>query len=468
MTSSFQSLPSVDRLLLSQELGGAITELGRETVKQAVRDELEERRQQIASGGNELAEASLLEAIQQRAYSSVAPSLKQVINATGVIIHTNLGRAPLSDATVEAMATVGRSYSNLEFDLESGGRGSRYDHLEQLLVRVTGAEAAMAVNNNAAALLLALSALCQGREVLISRGQLIEIGGGFRVPDVMAQSGAKLVEVGTTNRTRLSDYSAVINENTAALMRVHESNFRVIGFTESVGIEELASLAQERGVLAMDDLGSGCLIDPRPFGLVSEPMPQASLRAGADLVFFSGDKLLGGPQAGIIAGSKDLIATLRRHPLARVLRLDKTSIAGLNATLLHYVKGEATREVPVWRMIAMPIEEMDQRASRWAHEIGSGSHVVDGVSMIGGGSLPGESLPTRLLSIPVSDRSADDFARALRGNKTPVVGRIDHDELCFDPRTVDRRQDETLIDALQKVLRGERQPAVRLSRFTPE
>ena len=283
-----------------------------------------------------------------------------MINATGVIIHTNLGRAPLSDATIEAMAAVGRSYSNLEFDLDSGGRGSRYDHLEQLLVRVTGAEAAMAVNNNAAALLLALSALCQGREVVISRGQLVEIGGGFRVPDVMAQSGAHLVEVGTTNRTRLADYSAAIGENTAALMRVHESNFRVIGFTESVSIDELAPLARERGVLSMDDLGSGCLLDPRPYGLAAEPTPQASLRAGADLVLFSGDKLLGGPQAGIIVGRKDLIATLRRHPLARALRLDKTSIAGLNATLLHYVKGEATREVPVWRMISMPLEDIER------------------------------------------------------------------------------------------------------------
>ena len=451
MTNSFESLPSVDRLLLSEELGSAIAELGRDTVKQAVRDELDARRKQIANGGDKAGGAGLLEAVQQRAYASVAPSLRRVINATGVIIHTNLGRAPLSDATIEAMATAGRSYSNLEFDLESGARGSRYDHLEQLLVRVTGAEATMAVNNNAAALLLALSALCQGREVVISRGQLIEIGGGFRVPDVMSQSGAHLVEVGTTNRTRLADYSAALGENTAALMRVHESNFRVIGFTESVSIDALAPLAKERGVLAMDDLGSGCLLDPRPHGLAAEPMPQASLRAGADLVFFSGDKLLGGPQAGIIAGRKDLIATLRRHPLARALRLDKTSIAGLNATLLHYVKGEATREVPVWRMIAMLLPDIDRRASAWSGEIGAGSHVVDGVSMVGGGSLPGESLPSRLLSIPVAGR-ADDLARALRTGKTPVVGRIDHDELLFDPRTVDPREDVELIEAVRQVL----------------
>jgi L-seryl-tRNA(Ser) seleniumtransferase len=318
---------------------------------------------------------------------------------------------------------------------------------------VTGAEAAIAVNNNAAAVLLALSALCQSREVIISRGQLVEIGGGFRVPDVMAQSGAHLVEVGTTNRTRLADYSAAIGENTAALMRVHESNFRVIGFTESVSIDELAPLARDGAVLSIDDLGSGCLLDPRPYGLAAEPTPQGSLRAGADLVLFSGDKLLGGPQAGIIVGRKDLIATLRRHPLARALRLDKTSIAGLNATLLHYVKGEATREVPVWRMISTPLADIDQRASRWASEIGSGSHVVDGVSMVGGGSLPGESLPTRLLSIPASSGSADDLARALRGSKTPVIGRIDHNELCFDPRTVDPRQDEALIEALRTVLR---------------
>ena len=454
MTNSFRSLPSVDHLLLSEELGGAIAELGRDTVKQAVRDELEARRKQIVNGGDEPSGAVLLEAVQRRVYASVAPSLKQVINATGVIIHTNLGRAPLSDATIEAMASAARSYSNLEFDLESGARGSRYDHLERLLVRVTGAEAAMAVNNNAAALLLALSALCQGREVVISRGQLIEIGGGFRVPDVMVQSGAHLVEVGTTNRTRLADYSAAISENTAALMRVHESNFRVIGFTESVSIDELAPLARERGVLSMDDLGSGCLLDPRPYGLAAEPMPKASLHAGTDLVFFSGDKLLGGPQAGIIAGRKDLIATLRRHPLARALRLDKTSIAGLNATLLHYVKGEAMREVPVWRMISMPLSDIDLRASRWASEIGGGGHVVDGVSMVGGGSLPGESLPTRLLSIPASGRTADDLSRDLRAGKTPVVGRIDHNELRFDPRTVDPREDEALIEALRMAITG--------------
>ena len=454
MTNSFQSLPSVDRLLLSEALKSAIAELGRETVKRAVRDELEVRRQQIGNGDGERAGAALLEAINRRAYASVEPSLKPVINATGVIIHTNLGRAPLSDATIEAMATAGRFYSNLEFDLESGARGSRYDHLEELLVRVTGAEAAMAVNNNAAALLLALSALCQGREVVISRGQLVEIGGGFRVPDVMAQSGAHLVEVGTTNRTRLTDYGAAIGENTAALMRVHESNFRVIGFTESVSIDDLAALARERGVLSLDDLGSGCLIDPRPYGLAPEPTPQSSLRAGADLVLFSGDKLLGGPQAGIIVGRTDLITVLRRHPLARALRLDKTSIAGLNATLLHYVKGEATREVPVWRMIASPLAELDERAAHWAREIGSGSHVVDGESMVGGGSLPGESLPTRLLSIPVLGRSADDLARALRAGTTPVVGRIDHDELRFDPRTVDPRQDDALIEALRAITSG--------------
>jgi L-seryl-tRNA(Ser) seleniumtransferase len=451
MTNDFRSLPSVERLLAAEELSGVISELGRETVKQAVRDELDSRRKQIINGGDG-AGSEILDAVRQLAYASVAPSLKHVINATGVIIHTNLGRAPLSDATIEAMASAGRSYSNLEFDLEAGTRGSRYDHLEQLLIRITGAEAAMAVNNNAAALLLGLSALCQGREVVISRGQLIEIGGGFRVPDVMSQSGAHLVEVGTTNRTRLADYSAGISETTAALMRVHESNFRVIGFTESVAIDELAALAHERGVLAMDDLGSGCLIDPRPYGLAAEPMPQASLAAGADLVFFSGDKLLGGPQAGIIAGRKDLVATLRRHPLALALRLDKTSIAGLNATLLHYLKGEATREVPVWRMISMPLADIEVRASRWSEKLGNAGHVIDGQSMVGGGSLPGESLPTRLLSVAVPGRSADDLARALRAGPTPVVGRIDHDELCLDPRTVDPREDEALLAALRQAI----------------
>jgi len=374
-----------------------------------------------------------------------------VINATGVIIHTSLGRAPLSDEAIAAITTANQGYSNLEFDLDTGRRGSRYAHVDDLVCRVTGAEAAMAVNNNASALLLVLMALCHGRGVVISRGQLVEIGGGFRLPDVMSQSGARLVEVGTTNRTYIADYERAIEPDaTVALMRVHSSNFRVIGFVAAPELGEIASLAHANGLMMIDDIGSGCLIDTRQFGLLEEPTPQDSLRTGSDLVLFSGDKLLGGPQAGIIAGRRDLIETLRRHPLARALRMDKGSIAGLNATLSHYYRGEALNKVPVWRMLSMPLEALDERARHLAQAIGSGATVVDGRSMIGGGSLPEESLASRLVALHSADVEA--LAKRLRTSATPVVGRIEHDALLLDPRTVQPGEDEALVATVRAAL----------------
>jgi L-seryl-tRNA(Ser) seleniumtransferase len=450
MTNQYRRLPSVDRVLADEALQRATVEVGTAAATEAVRAELAERRDALRNGGADTSLAAIAEAAAERAYASLRASLRPVINATGVIIHTNLGRAPLSDAAIAAMSAVGRGYSNLEFDLEAGERGSRYEHVEALLCRVTGAEAAIAVNNNAAALLLVLSALAQDREVVISRGQLVEIGGGFRIPEVMAQSGARLVEVGTTNRTYARDYEAAIGEETAALMRVHSSNFRVTGFVASAQLEELAALAHSRGLLLLDDLGSGCLLDTRPYGIEAEPTPQDSLRAGADLVMFSGDKLLGGPQAGIVVGKQDLIATLRRHPLARALRMDKASIAGLNATLLHYARGEAEREVPVWRMIAAPLSEMNARARRLARLIGEGATVVDGRSMIGGGSLPEESLATKLVALPAASGAAvEALAQRLRRGDPPVVGRIEDNRLLLDPRTVPSRDDATLVRAVK-------------------
>jgi L-seryl-tRNA(Ser) seleniumtransferase len=454
VTNRYRRLPSVDRLLQDEVLRRVAAELGAASAADAARAELAQRRSDLAVADGDVSIEEIVAAAAQRAYAGLQSSLRRVINATGVIIHTNLGRAPLSDATIAAMSEAGRGYSNLEFDLDAGERGSRYDHLENLICRVTGAEAAIAVNNNAAALLLTLSALATGREVVISRGQLVEIGGGFRIPDVMAQSGATLVEVGTTNRTYARDYEAAIGEATVAVMRVHASNFRVIGFVASAGLEELAGLAHERGLLLLDDLGSGCLLDTRAYGLAPEPTPQASLAAGADLVLFSGDKLLGGPQAGIIAGRRDLIAQLRRHPLARALRLDKATIAGLNATLLHYLKGEAEREVPVWRMIATPVAELNERALGWAKGVSSKSEVVDGRSMIGGGSLPEESLPSRLLAIATADGGAlESLARGLRRGPTPVIGRVEHGRLLLDPRTVDPRDDDELVALLNEALK---------------
>ncbi len=453
MVAPFRSLPSVDRVLQDERARRAAAELGAGAVTRAARDELTYRRAAIAAGEPPAALDAVVEGALRRAYSALSASLKPVINATGVIIHTNLGRAPLSDDAIAAMQAVSRGYSNLEFELETGERGSRHEHIESLLRRATGAEAAMAVNNNASALLLALSALAQGREVVISRGQLVEIGGGFRIPDVMRQSGARLVEVGTTNRTYLRDYEAAIGEDTAALMRVHSSNFKVSGFTSTVEVADLARLAHGRGLLMIDDLGSGCLLDTSRYGLAKEPSPQDSLAAGADVVLFSGDKLLGGPQAGIIVGRGDFIAALKRHPLARAVRMDKASIAALNATLLHYVKGDAIEKVPVWRMIAAPPEEMRRRSRRLARAIGHDAAVVPARSMVGGGSLPEESLPTFAVALAAQPGAGvDDLARRLRLGEPPVVGRIEHDRLLLDPRTVDPRDDLRLRAAVSRAL----------------
>ena len=452
MSSPYRQLPSVDRLLSDERVRRVAETYAPQIVVEVARDILEEARAAIAAGRPAPDFDGTVAALVQRLASLTASSLRRVINATGVIIHTNLGRAPLSTEAVSAMAAVSESYSNLEFDLPEGERSSRHVHVEPLLCRLTGAEAAMAVNNNAAALLLALSALASGREVAISRGQLVEIGGGFRIPEIMAESGARLVEVGTTNRTYLADYEAAVTENTAALLRVHTSNFRMVGFTESPSLADLVRLAHGRNLLLLDDPGSGCLLDTTQFGLGKEPTLQESLDAGADLVFSSGDKLLGGPQAGIIIGRRDLIETLKRHPIARATRLDKGAIAALATTLGHYVKNEALDKVPVWRMIATPVSEIEGRAKKWAKAIGERTRVVDGRSMVGGGSLPEESLPTKLLAIGGSGGDVTSLASRLRLGEPPVVARVERDSLLLDPRTVDPADDATLLAALRAAI----------------
>ncbi|MFQ6019348.1 MAG: L-seryl-tRNA(Sec) selenium transferase [Dehalococcoidia bacterium] len=446
-------MPSVDRLLADDRIrslsDGALTD----AVTQLVRETLESARGAIARGQAPPSYEVIVESVLQQAQLLLRPSLRPVINATGVIIHTNLGRAPLSAEARAAMEAVSRGYSNLEFDLEEGERGSRHLHPEELLRRVTGAQAAIAVNNNASALLLALSVLAQERQVIVSRGQAVEIGGGFRIPDVMRQSGARLVEVGTTNRTYLRDYEGVIGPEAAAILRVHTSNFRLVGFVATPPIADLVRLAHEHGLLLLDDLGSGCLLDTTRFGLAPEPTVQESLAAGADLAFFSGDKLLGGPQAGVIAGRQHLVDRLRRHPLARALRMDKAGIAALTATLHHYLRGEALEKVPVWRMISTPAATIEGRARRWARAIGLPAKVVDGRSMVGGGSLPEESLPTKLVAIH-GDGAIDvvALARRLRTGDPPLVARIEKDTLLLDPRTVAPEEGRALVAAVRAAL----------------
>jgi L-seryl-tRNA(Ser) seleniumtransferase len=450
---ALRRLPAVDSLLHSAEASQWMATLGRDLVVAICREALEAERRRILAGRAYAGDEALWADIAARLRAVVQPSLRPVINASGVILQTNLGRAPLSEATLDAMRRAGEGYSNLEYDLDAGERGSRYDHAEALLRRLTGAEAGLLVNNNAGAVLLALSALAQGREVIISRGQLVEIGGGFRIPEVMAQSGVRLVEVGTTNRTYTRDYQAAIGEETAALMRVHASNFRVIGFAHQPPLSELVALAHERGLLLIDDLGSGTLLDTAPYGLPHEPTVQESVATGADLVTFSGDKLLGGPQAGIIVGRADLIAQLRHHPLTRALRVDKTTIAGIQANLLHYVRGEATREIPIWRMMAATADEIAARAHALIAAlgpVGARCTVVPGQAMIGGGSLPEESLPTALIAVAVDAPS--DAARALRRGDPAVVARVQDDRLLLDLRTVLPREEPALATRLQEVL----------------
>lgn len=447
--TSLRNLPSVDQLLQSKAAQSWIDLYGRPLTVEAVRRALGDARDGFAQTKQIPTIENLLQNIEAHLRSWTTPSLVPVINATGVILHTNLGRAPLSAAALQAAQAVSQGYSTLEYDLEKGQRGSRLVHAEALLQRLSGAQAALVVNNNAAAVLLALTALARRRAVVIARSQLVEIGGGFRVPDVMKQSGARLLEIGTTNRVHLSDYEAALQESPALILRAHRSNFRIMGFTSEPDLAEIAQVAHQAGIPVVDDLGSGSFLDTARYGLAHEPMVQESLAAGADLVCFSGDKLLGGPQAGIILGRNDLIARLKKHPLARAIRADKLCLSALSATLLHYLKDEAECEIPVWRMLATPIEQLQWRARCWAKTLGLGE-VIAGESTIGGGSLPGETLPTFLLSIHVANPNR--FLARLRAGAPAVIARLQDDRAVFDPRTVLPEQDVHLLEALRGAL----------------
>jgi L-seryl-tRNA(Ser) seleniumtransferase len=451
---SLRSLPSVDQMLQSAAAKQWINSYGRPLTVDALRRCLEEARtsftQEKAAPHIDNLYGRALELLQ----TWTSPSLRPVINATGVILHTNLGRAPLSKAAVQAVQLAASGYSNLEYDLEKGKRGSRLTHSVELIKKLTGAEDALIVNNNAAAVLLVLTGLAKRKKVIIARSQLVEIGGGFRIPDVMKQSGAKLLEVGTTNRVHRRDYEQALEEEGVALiMRAHRSNFRITGFTSEPELGELAEIAHAARVPMIDDLGSGAIIDTSNYGLEHEPTVQESLRPnsgdGADLVCFSGDKLLGGPQAGLIVGRASLVKRLRTHPLARAIRADKLCLAGLSATLLHYLKDEADREIPVLKMIAADLEDIRDRANRWKVALGKGE-VIEGRSTVGGGSLPGETLPTYLLALEVT--SPNRFLDRLRSLPEPVIARLEQDRVVLDPRTVLPEEEDVLLRGIQEAI----------------
>ena len=451
-----RALPKVDRLLEREDVAALAALHPRVLVTEAVREAIETVRAEILAGGApEVTEDAVAAEVARLVAVKAQPSLRRVINATGIVVHTNLGRSPLAEAAVEAVVQVARGYSTLEYDLESGERGSRHAHVEQLICRLTGAGAAMAVNNNAAAVLLGLAGLARGREAIVSRGQLVEIGGSFRVPDVMRESGATMVEVGTTNKTHLRDYDDAITPATGLLLKVHTSNYRVVGFTEEVSLVDLVMLGAERGVRVMEDQGSGVLVDLRTWGLPHEPTVGESVAAGADVVTCSGDKLLGGPQAGILAGKAEVIAALKKHPLARAVRLDKMTLAALETTLRLYLDPErALREIPTLRMLAAPAADMAERAVRLADAIAKtcgGAYLTgtaEDVSRAGGGALPMADIPTVVAAVIPQRISVTELEARLRSADVPIVARIKDGRLLLDPRTLAPAEDAEVVSAL--------------------
>jgi len=458
-----RAIPNVEKCLQALLSLPEIDQVPVIVVKNSVRDVLAEMRSEILAGGDIAGPALSLEALVpvflRRIHKEQQPRFRRLVNCTGVIIHTNLGRSILPGIAMQRLHEAGVHYSNLEFDLETGKRGSRYSHVEKLLCDLTGAEAALVVNNNAAAVLIVLETLARGREVIVSRGQLVEIGGSFRVPDVMARSGAALVEVGATNRTHLRDYAQAITEETALLMKVHCSNFRIIGFTQEVPLEELAVLGQERGIPVMEDLGSGCFIDLSRFGLEKEPTVQEVVAAGADVVTFSGDKLLGGPQAGIILGKRAIIERVKKNPLNRAMRIDKFTLAGLESVLRLYLdEDKAVAEIPTLAMIAAPSDQVRRRARRLAGRIRKTMagvcdiRISETVSRVGGGAMPEQNLPSWSVVLRPMHISVSRLEALLRQLDVPVIGRIEEDRLVLDMRTVADAEVALLADSLGKVL----------------
>lgn len=457
-TNLFKMIPKVDEILEDERIKSLLNQIPRKLVVDSIREEIDSLRKDIKENKVDEEEIVrrnqiLIELVLKRANKKSSYKLRRVVNGTGIILHTNLGRALINREVMENVVDIVTNYSNLEFDIEKGERGSRYSHLKDLLTEITGAEDAMVVNNNAAAVLLVLSTMAKGKEVIVSRGELIEIGGSFRIPDVMEQSGATLKAVGTTNKTHLYDYENAINENTAALMKVHTSNYRVLGFTSSVSIDELYTLKEKYNLPLIEDLGSGVLIDISKFGLEYEPTVQDSIKKGVDIVTFSGDKLLGGPQAGIIVGKKKYIDQMKKNPLTRAFRVDKFSISALEATLRLYLDEKiAVEKVPTLNMLSMSIEKLELKAQKLyallnekVKDEGLSFHIVDSFSEVGGGSLPLERIPTKCIMISLKGLSVNEFEKSLREYDIPIITRIYKDNIFIDLRTV--REDEFQIIA---------------------
>ncbi len=450
--SVLRQIPAVEELLSRPALQALQRRIGRPQTLESIRLVLAGLRTRIMAGDTGLSSPEDIEKqVFEAAQAAARFSLQPVINASGVILHTNLGRSPLAEEALAHAHEAARNYCNLEFDLAKGERGKRDTHTERLFTRLVGAEASLVVNNNAAAVFLALNSLAEGGEVVVSRGELVEIGGSFRVPDICAKSGATLREVGTTNRTRVADYAGAINERTRALLRVHPSNFRMLGFTERPALAELVDLARRHNLWLIEDLGSGCLVDLAPLGIEDEPLLAASVTAGVDVITSSGDKLLGGPQAGILVGKRDPLARIRKNPLYRALRVDKLTIAVLEATVALYLRGNLDA-IPALRMIHMKKEEVAQRAARLLDRLaalpGFSASLEDGESVIGGGSTPGQSLPTCLVAITHASLSASELEARLRSNQPPVIARVERDRLILDLRTVFEVQEDEIVKAL--------------------
>jgi L-seryl-tRNA(Ser) seleniumtransferase len=453
-----RNLPKIDELLKEQVVNNEMNSTMRTIIVEALRETIDNYRELILKDDiKEYSKEDILKSFLELLDKKKGSKLKKIINATGVVIHTNLGRSLLAKKALENVVNVADNYNNLEYDLEKGQRGSRYSHVEELIKKVTGAEAAMVVNNNAAAVMLVLNTLCKDKEAIVSRGQLVEIGGSFRVPDVMTFSGAKLIEVGTTNRTHLYDYENNINENTGVLLKVHTSNFKILGFTEEVSLEELVQLGNEKDIPVIEDIGSGTLIDFSKYGFTYEPTVQESIRRGVDVVTFSGDKMLGGPQAGIIVGKKQYIDRMKKNQLTRALRIDKMTLAALEGTLKYYLdEKEAVKNIPTLYMTLSSKDEHKKRAQRFKKKLQSKVKnfkfaLGEDYSMVGGGSMPTERIETYVIKVKSDKFSPQELEKKLRENKTPIIIRVSNDEVILDLRTIFDKDFDIIVDAFDSL-----------------